>query len=33
MHAFQNVTPGTIIALLIGILALSLFIRWANKQK
>ncbi len=33
MRGFENVTTGSIIVLLIGILLLSLFIRWMYKQK
>jgi hypothetical protein len=31
--AFDNITSGTVIVLLIGIVLLALFIRWARKQK
>ena len=30
---FDHVTPGTIIALLIGVLIVALFARWLYKQK
>lgn len=33
MTAFDNITPGTIIVLLLGILALAIFARWMYKQK
>jgi hypothetical protein len=33
MRGLEQVTPGSIIVLLIGVIILTLFIRWMYKQK
>jgi hypothetical protein len=33
MRGLEQVTPGSIIVLLIGVILLTLFIRWMYKQK